>query len=190
MRGDHVCVGGHDLDQAMRSFRLMRPDGSNMPADTRFEIGQVWKLDYRPSAAIQPPHVEDVLVEPRGARQVEAIAPLGRFLRKRVTVWEKVPFEGKLARTDSGTGYVPIDGPFPSCSTGYWLPEQPLVYGGDGRYVLRADGGRRRVRYVGVAEPVERIEPGTLVRVSLARRWSPSNAPAGLYLQVSGWYVG
>lgn len=97
---------------------------------------------------------------------------------------------GDPARTNSGTGYVPIDGPFPSCSTGYWLPDQPLDFDGDSRYVFRADGGRRRIRYVGVAEATAWIEPEIPVRVSLARAWAPSNAPAGLYLQISGWYMG
>jgi hypothetical protein len=186
MRGAHVCVGGHDLDEDMRSVRLLKPDATNMPSDTRF--GQVWELDYRPSPHIRKPHVEDVLVESRGARHVDTVSPLGPFLRNRVKIWEGVPFEGKLIRTESGTGYVPSEGPFPSCSTGYWIPEQTLVFDGDGRYVLHVDGGRRRIRYVGVAEPVDRIAPGTLLRVSLARPWSPPNAPDGLYLQISGWY--
>jgi hypothetical protein len=123
-------------------------------------------------------------------RHVDTIQSLGAFLRTRVTAWARILFEGTLLRTNSGTGYVPIDGPFPSCSTGYWLPEQPLDFDGDSRYVFRADGGRRRIRYVGVAEATARIAPETLVRVSLARAWAPSNAPAGLYLQISGWYVG
>jgi hypothetical protein len=189
MRGDHVCVGGHDLDESMRSIRLLQPDGTNMPAGTGFEIGQIWDLDYVPATDIRPPHVEDVLVNPNGARHVDTIQSLGAFLRTRVTAWTGTLFDGTLLRTNSGTGYVPIDGPFPSCSTGYWLPEQPLDYDGDSRYVFRADGGRRRIRYVGVAEATARIEPGTLVRVSLARAWAPSNAPAGLYLQISGWYL-
>ena len=42
MRGDRVCVGGHDLDEKLRSVRLQQLDGTNMPADARFEIGQVW----------------------------------------------------------------------------------------------------------------------------------------------------
>lgn len=116
MRGDHVCVGGHDLNERMRSLRLLQPDGTNMPADARFEIGHVWELDYQPAPDVQPPHVEDVLVDPSGARH-------------------------------------------------------------------------RRIRYVGVADTADRIEPGTLVRVSLARPWAPSNAPRGLYLQISGWYA-
>jgi len=189
MRGDHVCVGGHDLDESMCSIRLLQPDGTNMPAGTRFEIGQVWDLDYEPATSIRPPHVEDVFVSSRGAPHVDTIQFLGAFLRTRVTAWTGTLFEGTLLRTNSGTGYVPIDGPLPSRSTGYWLPEQPLDFDGDNRYVFRADGGRRRIRYVGVAEAAARIEPGTLVRVSLARAWAPSNAPAGLYLQISGWYV-
>ncbi len=189
MHGDHVCVGGHDLSEGMHSLRLLRPDGINMPADTRFEIGQVWELDYQPASHIHPPHIEDVHVNPHRARHVETIEPLGSFLRTRVNAWERVLFEGTLQRTKSGTGYVPIGGPFPSCSTGYWLPDQVLEFDGDSRYVFLGDGGRRRVRYVGVAHPADRIEPGTLVRLSLARPWSPPNAPAGLYLQISGWYA-
>jgi hypothetical protein len=188
MRGAHVCVGGHDLDNDMRSLRLMQPDGTNMPSDTRFDIGQVWELDYRPSPHIRKPHVEDVMVGQRGARQIDTVSPLGPFLRSRVTTWKGVPFEGTLMRTGSGAGYVASEGPFPSCSTGYWLPEPALVFDGDGRYVFYVDGGRRRIRYVGVADPADRIEIGTLVRVSLARPWSPPNAPEGLYLQISGCY--
>jgi hypothetical protein len=189
MRGDYVCIGGHNLDESMRSIRLLQPDGTNMPAGTRFEIGQVWDLDYEPAIDIRPPHVEDVFVNSHGARHIDTIQSLGAFLRTRVTVWAETLFDGMLLRTNSGTGYVPIDGPLPSCSTGYWLPEQPLDFAGDNRYVFRADGGRRRIRYVGMAEATARIEPGTLVRMSLARAWAPSNAPAGLYLQISGWYV-
>jgi len=187
MRGGHVCVGGHDLEDT-RSLRLMQPNGSNMPSDTRFEIGHVWELNYRASPHVRKPHVEDVLVDPRRARQTDTVSPLGPFLRKRVTVWAGVPFEGKLLRTDSGTGYVPTEGLLPSCSTGYWLPEHTLEFDGNGRYVFSVDGGRRRIRYVGLADAVDRIEIGTLVRVSLARPWSPPNAPDGLYLQISGWY--
>lgn len=84
---------------------------------------------------------------------------------------------------------MPTDGPFPSHSTGYWLPSHVLDFDGDSRYVFRADEVRRRIRYVGVADSIGRIEPGTLVRVSLARPWTPSNAPSGLYLQISGCYA-
>lgn len=190
MRGDHVCVGGHDLDEGMRGIRLLQPDGANMTARTQFAIGQVWDLDYEPAADIRPPHIEDVLVNSRRARHVDTIEFLGAFLRARVLAWSGALFEGTLLRTGSGTGYVPIDGPFPSCSTGYWLPDHSLDFDGDSRYTFRAEGGRRRIRYVGVAKAAARIEPKTLVRVSLARAWAPANAPAGLYLQISGWYEG
>lgn len=75
MRGGHVCVGGHDLDERMRSLRLLQPDGTNMPADARFEIGQLWELNYQPAPNVQPPHVEDVLVDPSGARHTESGDP-------------------------------------------------------------------------------------------------------------------
>ncbi|MHB1469594.1 MAG: dual OB domain-containing protein [Solirubrobacteraceae bacterium] len=189
MRGGRFCVGGHDLDDAMRSVRLLRPDGTNMPADTRFEVGQVWRLDYEPAPYAQPPHVEDVLVRPSEAERMHAVDRLGIFLRNRVKVWTETLFDGKLRSTGSGAGYVPFDGPFPPCSTGYWSPTHSLEFDGDGRYLFRADDRRRRIRYVGVVEPVPRIDAGTLLRVSLARPWAPPNAPPGLYLQLSGWYT-
>ena len=85
MRGDRVCVGGHDLDEKLRSVRLQQLDGTNMPADARFEIGQVWELNYQPAREVQPPHVEDVLVDPSGIRHTDSIDQLGAFLRDRVT---------------------------------------------------------------------------------------------------------
>jgi len=103
---------------------------------------------------------------------------------------DRSPVRGRLATNQQRHGLRAHRRPFPTCSTGYWLPDQPLKFDGDGRYVFRAENGRRRIRYVGVADPATRIEPGTLVRVSLARPWSPSNAPAGLCLQISGWYLG
>ena len=82
--------------------------------DTRFEIGQVWDLGYRASHHARPPHVEDVHVDPHGARHVETIGSLGTLLRETgQRVGQGVPFEGTLLRTDSGTGYVPIDGTVP-----------------------------------------------------------------------------
>jgi hypothetical protein len=47
-----------------------------MPTDTPFEIGQVWELDYEPVPPVQPPHVEDVRVDPNTARYVDTIEPL------------------------------------------------------------------------------------------------------------------
>jgi hypothetical protein len=110
---------------------------------------EIRAAQYAAARDIRPPHVEDVFVKFHGARHVDTIQSLGAFLQTRVTVWTMTLFDGTLLQTGSGTGYVPIDGPFPSCSTGYWRPEQCLDFDGDSRYVFRADGGRRRIRYVG-----------------------------------------
>lgn len=188
MRGDRVCVGGHDLDDNMRSLRLMRPDGSNMPADTAFEVGDIWEFQYSPSPHAVVPHVEDVLVRAEDARKVDARTDLAVFLRAEAVIWSTGAFEGKLVRTSSGAGYVPIKGPFPSCSTGYWLAPADLRPDGYGRYQFDSGGGTRRIRYVGVAPETPTIPSGTLLRLSLARPWAPPSAPPGLYLQLSGWY--
>lgn len=183
-----VCVGGHDLNNDMRSVRLLKPDGANMPADTGFAVGHIWDLDYTPREHTTPPHVEDVLVSRETARHLGDQPELDAFLRANAVVWEGPPFEGRLARTEAGAGYVPVDGPFPSCSTGYWLAPADLWLDNYGRYRFKGSDGTRRVRYVGVAESIAKVSIGTLLRLSLARRHKPENAPEGFYLQLSGWY--
>lgn len=62
-------------------------------------------------------------------------------------------------------------------------------------YIFMGDtlGGRPAmfsIKYVGFAEPINKIPAGTLVRVSLARWWRPTEtSEERCYLQLSGWYV-
>ncbi|HZL47477.1 MAG TPA: hypothetical protein VFC30_00510 [Solirubrobacteraceae bacterium] len=44
MRGDHVCIGGHNLDESMRSIRLLQPDGTNMPARSVGLYRLTWRV--------------------------------------------------------------------------------------------------------------------------------------------------
>ncbi|MFH1320564.1 MAG: hypothetical protein ABII90_07920 [Bacteroidota bacterium] len=46
----------------------------------------------------------------------------------------------------------------------------------------------RNISYVGFQNPVDKIPAGTLVRISLARWWSPNEDEERCYLQLSGWY--
>src|SRR5438270_576671 len=88
------------------------------------------------------------------------------------------------------SGYVPSKGTLPRSSTGFWLPDLDLVRetteGKRPRFKSERQGVVRWLTWVGVAEPPERIDAGSLVRVSLSRLFGSETAPDGYYLQISG----
>lgn len=192
MRNGRVCVGGHDLDRAFRSLRLLRFNASNMLEEAPLSIGDVWDVVYRERAAAVAPHLEDVLVS-HGKRR-ESIAELGAFLRRNTKPWRGGPrtlFDGTVAGTPSGRAYVPEDSQLPPCSTGYWIPSHDLdlkSFNGKVSFIYLGGGQIDRFSWVGMTDPPEEIIAGSLVRVSLARHYSPRSAPAGYYVQISGVY--
>jgi hypothetical protein len=192
MRNSRVCVGGHDLDADFRSVRLLRSDGSNMFETSPLAVGDIWAMEYRDSPGLHAPHLEDVLVA-KGAH-VNEVERLERFLRKNTSPWRGNPrllFDGTVAATPSGTAYVPNEGPLPERSTGYWIPGHDLdlrSFDEKDRFVYLGGGDIERFSWVGMEDPPESIAAGSLVRVSLARLYSPSSAQAGYYVQISGIY--
>jgi hypothetical protein len=192
MRGDRVCIGGHDLAD-FKSLRLYRHDGTYLEASDNIAVGKIWELEYRPKPNLEPPHVEDVIVKHEGAVRIGQEQNLGAFIQQHDTIWRTPPelFEGCLRFTDAGAAYVPAEGPLPSRSTGYWLLDAPLhrqEYEGKTRYLRQADEGVRRISYVGTAPTRATIPAGTLVRLSLSRRFAPTDTHNGYWLQLSGWY--
>ncbi len=192
--GQGVCVGAHDLDD-FRSLRLFKHDETYLPQDTLLEIGDVLELDYRDRSNIRPPHIEDVLVTAGSARRVDhrGERELAQLIRERDDVWHTVAeiFEGGLRFTAAGSAYVPAEGPFPTRSTGYWLIDGPLTrftFDQKVKYRWDGEGQLRRMPYVGLAESVESIPAGTVVRLSLSRPNAPPGQPRGCWLQLSGWY--
>ena len=76
----------------------------------------------------------------------------------------------------------------------FWRPDQPLGLDYQGkriRYRYPGEDGGRTITFVGFQEPVEVIPAGTLVRVSLAHWWRPTDKPEQelrCYVQLSGWF--
>lgn len=192
MREGRVCVGAHDMAD-FRSLRLYKHDGTYLNEADPVSIGQIWELQYRPKSHLEPPHVEDVVVEREGAARVGREANLAALIHQRDVIWRTPDelFEGCPHLTEAGSAYVPADGPLPSRSTGYWLLDMPLQrqqYDGKTRYIRAVSTGLRRVSYVGTSAPRATIPAGTLVRVSLSRRFAPTEQHNGYWLQLSGWY--
>lgn len=192
-----ACVSGLTID-TNRSIRLLRSNGMNQQLDTKFDIGQLWELDFHPSSNIATPHVEDVLVTRE--RRIGQYSNLYSILKERVQPWQGGPdqlFDGTLI-IDRSSAYISEFREIPKCSTGYWLPNSPLNLTEKNEkpyYQIKYSKrnhyqGTLSVPYVGFAEPIQQIPANTLLRVSLARWWMPTGVDEGrCYLQLSGWYL-
>jgi putative nucleic acid modification protein with dual OB domain len=198
-----ICVGGLTLD-THKNIRLKPPGRANHTEDTAFEIGQIWELDFYEVAAAKPPHIEDVIVT--GQRLVEQVPNMREFLLQRIHPWQGGPeqlFDRCLCLKGTG-GYISASGSIARCSTGYWLPDRtlslnkPLIPDTQNNKLyyetLRIAENKRptilSIKYVGFAAPINKIPPGMLVRVSLARWWRPTEtSEERCYLQLSGWYL-
>lgn len=191
MRGDHVCIGGHDLDRGFRGVRLLDKFGNHWTSDSPFMVGDRWAIRYIEKVSARPPHVEDVFV--MEYRQAGRIPDLRALVLRSARPWRGSPgalFDGTVRSTETGAGYIPANGRLPCCSTGYWIPDEDLVgqrWGEKARFALiRENTAVARFTWVGVSTPPERIEAGALVRVSLSRLFRSETAPEGYYVQLSG----
>lgn len=195
MHGDHVCVGGFDLD-AHRNVRLLNAQGYNQPANTPYQIGEIWDIAYRPRAGCEPPHVEDVLVA--SSTRVGAEPNLEVFIRQNCPVVEgplNGAFGGHLQYTGAGSAFISRGAGIPEGSVCFWETNAPLRrddYETKVRYAFRQGLTNRHISFVGFQEPVGAIPQGSLVRLSMARWWKPKDAapdePEKCFLQLSGYY--
>lgn len=195
-----ACIGGLNL-RTFENVRLKLPGERNHPAETPFDVGQVWNLELRNVRDTEPPHVEDVIVSTQN--YVHSLPSLLSTLIENVHPWQgglTQLFDGYL-QGDGNKAFISRKGGVPLCSTGYWLPTMPLthalVYGKDcymvsslvhkGQDLHRATFS---IPYVGFAEPLPEIPAHTLVRVSMCRWFRREDySEERCYLQISGWYL-
>lgn len=192
----HSCVGGI-LIQNGRFVRLLDVNGNNQPANSNLEIRDVWEIDFENRQNVVPPHVEDILVrEFKNKRQLKSNLTMLDVLKMlNIKYWEgRIDniFDGYLNWTVNGSGYISKD-LIPEHSVGFWLTDKELTMYKEYekiRYHYDEINDSRKITYVGFDEPVNIIPAGTLLRVSLARWWSPSDSDVEerCYLQLSGWY--
>jgi hypothetical protein len=194
MNQGRVCVGGHDLDDDFRSVRLLTSGGMNLKEEDAIAPSEIWELEYQPHTEPDPPHVEDVLVSKGKLVEKLPTEETARLILAHETPWSGGPeelFDGTVRGTPNGRVYVPGEGPLPNCSTGYWLPEDSLIkYISFDRpkFTYQGDSPLDEFTWAGMTDAPDEIEHGTLVRVSLARWYNPSSAPAGYYVQISDTY--
>lgn len=188
-----ACVGGVLANG--RFVRLLDSNGYNQDSDTELEVGDVYTITFSERNDIRPPHVEDILLDSMEHKfSFSTIEKMVEYLtdKLKVKIWRgstEILFDGKLQWTNSGSGFISESGEIPDNSVGFWIPDKDLTrrdYNEKVRYSYPIRW--RNISFVGFQNPVDRIPAGTLVRVSLARWWSPNEDEERCYLQLSGWY--
>lgn len=188
-----ACVGGVLVNG--RFVRLLNENGYNQDENTSLNIGDVWIIEFQEKAEKRPPHIEDILVTSMSFKSsFSSISKMVEYLKEKlnVKIWNgstETLFDGKIQWTSGGSGYISETGEIPDNSVGFWIPDQDLPrkdYNDKVRYSYPIR--RRNISYVGFQNPIDKIPAHTLVRVSLARWWSPNEDEERCYLQLSGWY--
>jgi len=174
--------------------RLLNEYGYNQDHDTSLKIGDVWTIEYLEKENRRPPHIEDILVSKKKYKfSFETIDKMVDYLKGKlnIKIWEgstDILFDSKIQWTIGGSGYISETGEIPDNSVGFWIPAKDLIRNDFQDKVKYSYPIRwRSITFVGFQKPVEIIPAGTLIRVSLARWWSP-NDEERCYLQLSGWY--
>ncbi len=195
-----VCVGGLNLE-TNQNIRLYGPGGMKLPLDVKFNVGQIWDMEFHERSRLIPPHVEDVIVD-----RAEFICQQGsiyEFLMQRIQPWIGGPeaLFGGFLTSYKKSAYISQKWSLPNCSVGFWLPNMPLKRTKIPRYYVvdvspdvwdevGLHTKELMIPYKGFSSMLHHIHAGTLLRVSLARWYQPDEADeAGCCLQLSGWYL-
>ncbi len=190
-----ACVGGLVLNNN-RFVRLLNPGNWDQYADTDLNIGDVWDIQFTDRQDIEPPHIEDIIIQNR--RYLRSIGNISTYLHNSgVVIFNGAPtqiFGGRLGWTGNGSGYIGNRDNLPDNSVGFWISDQDLALDEDGKHYNYPAPNiftrSKRFPYVGFEPKVQVIPSGTLMRISLARWWKPDDSDINerCYLQLSGWY--
>ena len=193
--GNSACIGGIMID-TFQYVRLMAGTKPRLyqPSNTSFNVGNIWDIEFDESPDI-PPHIEDVIV--REKKYVSSI-DVRQFVvehnkKGNITIWKGKPntlFDGCLEFLDNNIAYIGTTN-ISNHSIGFWILNKELGLSTTnylGKIKYRYLNDEVDMSYVGFEDPIETIPTGTLLRVSLAKWFTPTNRPHGCYLQLSGWY--
>lgn len=191
-----ACVGGLVLN-THRFIRLMNQGNYNQPGNTDFDVGDIWDINFVNRVPVHPPHIEDVIITSKN--YLRTIDSVSNYLHEHNLVnWNghiNNLFGGLLSWTNSGTGYISVNGQLPTQSVGFWISDRDLIkveFDQKVRYRYPNGNNYRNISYVGYQQTIDAIPAGTILRVSFSRIFPPENspitAPRGYYLQLSGWY--
>lgn len=194
-KGNAACVGGMIISNN-RFVRLLNPDNWDQYADTDFDIGDIWDIDFTKRKDVEPPHIEDIIISSK--KFLHKVDNFSNFIKNcGIQIFRGSPnniFNGLLGWTSSGSGYIGNRNNLPQNSVGFWISDKDLTLDYDEKHYIypsaNAFSRAKRFPYVGFEPKSQIIPSGTLVRISLARWWKPEDTDMDerCYLQLSGWY--
>jgi hypothetical protein len=186
------CVGSYNLTN-QKNLRLLLADEGNQPLDTKFDIGQIWDIEYIERSHIIKPHIEDVLIQK--ATFLRNIDNIYEFLIQNVNIWRGSPnvlFNGKINFPIGKSGFLERKKSDLAQSVGFWMPDEDveLTILNDKKHYLYFGQQVYSFPFVGSINKIETIPKCSILRISLTRWWSPnpSNIEKRCYCQLSGWY--
>lgn len=186
-----VCVGGICISNK-QFIRLLNQGGYYQPADTQFNIGDIWDIAFTVNPNRKEPHNEDVTIHTY--KFVRKIYQLETYIKNMgVPIWRNNIsniFEAKILWQNNGKGYFSENVKnYPRHSVGFWISDIDLKYI-NGSYIYEKNGISRQIVYKGSQTALKVIPKGRLIRLSLAKWWKPEDLDieARCYLQLSGWY--
>ncbi len=192
-KGQAACVGG--MIVVNKQFvRILNQGKRDQPANTDFNIGDIWEVEFTKANNIIAPHIEDIIIlYKRFSRRVSNVSDF--ILNSGVTIFRGSPehiFNGKLGWTGSGVGYIENKENLPDNSVGFWISDIDLKFDST-HYLYDSDNffdPTKKIKFVGFQSTIDVIPAGTVIRISLARWWKPEDSEMNerCYLQLSGWY--
>lgn len=186
-----ICVGGIDIDKK-KFVRLHTDHGANLSEEAPYAIGGLWEMTLEsPWNPRKAPHAEDMMV--KGASFVSDLPKtmLAEVIRQTGVPIINGPLEETFDRclkfTSNGKGYINEQN-VPSNSVTLWVTDDDIIPVLEfSKTIFRYKD--KRMPFVGFQD-TQKINSGTLVRLSLANWWKPEDAEveSRCYLQLSGWY--
>ncbi|NQU06455.1 MAG: hypothetical protein HQ568_10210 [Calditrichaeota bacterium] len=191
--GKMVCIGALSLKSAA-NMRLKNKRFPFWKSNTKFEIGQCYKLTYRASTDDNNPHhSEDVTVVKNKLIRNMTQDDIIEFIHDKGSIVESedpryvFQYNGPNSpmRFDGASIYTPeSDIEKLLNSVGFWICPFDLRES-SGSYT----GKNLRIKYVGVAPAIPVIKSDTIIRLSTAGLWQREGCDEyRSYLQISGWF--
>jgi len=192
MGGENICVGAFDVTNK-RNIRLLTSEGANQTSDFSLNIGETFKVVYsNKTSGITSPHTEDVLL--KSYNPIPSAPVLAEFKENCQPINGIITntFNGLLSKQNGNALSIGMAG-IPDHSVCYWRTDAPLTLNtsfSNIKYDYTSGIFRASIKFVGMQDPILTIPNGTVVRLSLARWWSPpEETEKRCYLQLSGWYI-
>ena len=177
-----------------RNVRLLTSNGGNQARDALFHVGQIWRISYAQKTNLVSPHSEDVMVQSSHLSATLSGVEIKSFISKNCNV-----ITGSLSNLFGGSVHSPLHAAsyidatsVPNHSVCFWKSNVNLIYKNlfdKDKYHYADAKHDTYFTYVGVESVIGIIPQGSIVRMSLARWWSPPNSESkACYLQLSGWF--